>query len=134
MRDEQCRRDGLAPDRVLNDNDMSIAPPVGALSAIAADFGAHLHVAARHRKQLAHKMPKGLKKRCGWRIRARFLTGRTMFESSLLLSRPIDGHNLDTCCRAEKRARPKQVDPGSLVTQKGKGYERLRIADKYHAW
>jgi 1-deoxy-D-xylulose-5-phosphate synthase len=125
---------------ILNDNDMSIAPPVGALSAyLARLISGRTYTSLREiGMQLAHKMPKGLEKKAQ-RIEeyARgFLTGGTMFEElGFYYVGPIDGHNLDHLIPVLKNVRDAKQGPilVHVVTQKGKGYEPAeKSADKYH--
>jgi 1-deoxy-D-xylulose-5-phosphate synthase len=125
---------------ILNDNDMSIAPPVGALSAyLARLISGRTYTSLREiGMQLAHKMPKGLEKKA-LRVEeyARgFLTGGTMFEElGFYYVGPIDGHNLDHLIPVLKNVRDAKQGPilVHVVTQKGKGYEPAeKSADKYH--
>ena len=125
---------------ILNDNDMSIAPPVGALSAyLARLISGRTYMSLRDiGLQLAHKMPKGLEKKAQ-RVEeyARgFLTGGTMFEElGIYYVGPIDGHNLDHLLPVLKNVRDARQGPilVHVVTQKGKGYEPAeKSADKYH--
>ena len=125
---------------ILNDNDMSIAPPVGALSAyLARLISGRTYTSLREiGMQLAHKMPKGLEKKA-LRVEeyARgFLTGGTMFEElGFYYVGPIDGHNLDHLLPVLKNVRDAKQGPILVhcVTQKGKGYEPAeKSADKYH--
>jgi len=125
---------------ILNDNDMSIAPPVGALSAyLARLISGRTYTSLREiGMQLAHKMPKGLEKKA-LRVEeyARgFLTGGTMFEElGFYYVGPIDGHNLDHLLPVLKNVRDAKQGPilVHVVTQKGKGYEPAeKSADKYH--
>src|SRR5436853_1714664 len=125
---------------ILNDNDMSIAPPVGALSAyLARLISGRTYTSLREiGMQLAHKMPKGLEKKAQ-RVEeyARgFLTGGTMFEElGFYYVGPIDGHNLDHLIPVLKNVRDAKQGPilVHVVTQKGKGYEPAeKSADKYH--
>jgi 1-deoxy-D-xylulose-5-phosphate synthase len=125
---------------ILNDNDMSIAPPVGALSAyLARLISGRTYMSLRDiGLQLAHKMPKGLEKKAQ-RVEeyARgFLTGGTMFEElGFYYVGPIDGHNLDHLLPVLKNVRDAKQGPilVHVVTQKGKGYEPAeKSADKYH--
>jgi 1-deoxy-D-xylulose-5-phosphate synthase len=125
---------------ILNDNDMSIAPPVGALSAyLARLISGRTYTSLREiGLQLAHKMPKGLEKKAQ-RIEeyARgFLTGGTMFEElGFYYVGPIDGHNMDHLIPVLKNVRDTKQGPilVHVVTQKGKGYEPAeKSADKYH--
>ena len=97
---------------ILNDNDMSIAPPVGAMSAYLARLvsGARLSSAsARSPSSWLKRLPKFLERK-GAPIRgiARgFWTGGTLFEElGFYYVGPIDGHNLDHLHPgAEERAR-----------------------------
>src|SRR5215208_2373345 len=125
---------------ILNDNDMSIAPPVGALSSyLARLISSRTYMSLRDiGLQLAHKMPKGLEKKAQ-RVEeyARgFLTGGTMFEElGFYYVGPIDGHNLDHLIPVLKNVRDAKQGPilVHVVTQKGKGYEPAeKSADKYH--
>jgi 1-deoxy-D-xylulose-5-phosphate synthase len=125
---------------ILNDNDMSIAPPVGALSAyLARLISGRTYMSLRDiGLQLAHKFPKGLEKKAQ-RVEeyARgFLTGGTMFEElGFYYVGPIDGHNLDHLLPVLKNVRDAKQGPilVHVVTQKGKGYEPAeKSADKYH--
>src|SRR5687768_13176972 len=85
---------------ILNDNDMSIAPPVGAMSAyLSRLYSGRTYQSARDALiHIAHKMPKFFEERA---LRAEeysrgFLTGGTMFEElGFYYVGPIDGHNLD---------------------------------------
>src|SRR3989440_1308730 len=125
---------------ILNDNDMSIAPPVGALSGyLARLISGRTYMSLRDiGLQLAHKMPKGLEKKAQ-RVEeyARgFLTGGTLFEElGFYYVGPIDGHNLDHLIPVLKNVRDAKQGPilVHVVTQKGKGYEPAeKSADKYH--
>ncbi|MEA2872140.1 MAG: 1-deoxy-D-xylulose-5-phosphate synthase, partial [Hyphomicrobiales bacterium] len=120
--------------------DMSIAPPVGALSGyLARLISGRTYMSLRDiGMQLAHKMPKGLEKKAQ-RVEeyARgFLTGGTMFEElGFYYVGPIDGHNLDHLLPVLKNVRDAKQGPilVHVVTQKGKGYEPAeKSADKYH--
>ena len=101
---------------ILNDNDMSIAPPVGALSAyLARLISGRTYMSLRDiGMQLAHKMPKGLEKKA-LRVEeyARgFLTGGTMFEElGFYYVGPIDGHNLDHLLPVLKNVRDAKQGP-----------------------
>jgi len=125
---------------ILNDNDMSIAPPVGALSAyLARLISGRTYTSLREiGLQLAHKMPRTLEKKAQ-RVEeyARgFLTGGTMFEElGFYYVGPIDGHNFDHLIPVLKNVRDAKKGPilVHVVTQKGKGYEPAeKSADKYH--
>ncbi len=125
---------------ILNDNDMSIAPPVGALSAYLAritssetflkvrDFG----------KQLAQNLPPFLERSAARaeEFTRHLFTGGTLFEElGIYYVGPIDGHNFDHLLPVLANVR--DADAGAVlvhcVTQKGKGYEHAEnSADKYH--
>jgi 1-deoxy-D-xylulose-5-phosphate synthase len=126
---------------ILNDNDMSIAPPVGAMSAYLAQLisGNTYRRFRRWAKDLARKiLPKTLR-----RMAARaeeftrgFWTGGTLFEElGFYYVGPIDGHNLDHLLPVLRNVRRMKNGPVlvHVVTQKGKGYEPAEnSADKYH--
>jgi 1-deoxy-D-xylulose-5-phosphate synthase len=125
---------------ILNDNDMSIAPPVGAMSAYLARLvsGRTYRSLREIGKQLAKRLPKFFKERAG---RAEeyargMLTGGTLFEElGFYYVGPIDGHNLDHLLPVLKNVRDADTGPilVHVVTQKGKGYEPAeKSADKYH--
>ncbi|MGE0735586.1 MAG: 1-deoxy-D-xylulose-5-phosphate synthase [Alphaproteobacteria bacterium] len=126
---------------ILNDNDMSIAPPVGALSAyLSRLISSRPYRSIRHlSKMLAEKFPRPLRKaaeRAEEYARGLF-TGGTMFEElGFYYVGPIDGHNLDHLLPVLKNVRDdKEGGPIIIhcVTQKGKGYAPAESsADKYH--
>src|SRR6187455_2427314 len=125
---------------ILNDNEMSIAPPVGALSAyLARLISGRTYTSLREiGKQIARRMPKSIEEKA-LRVEeyARgFLTGGTMFEElGFYYVGPIDGHNLDHLLPVLKNVRDAKQGPILVhcVTQKGKGYEPAeKSADKYH--
>ncbi len=126
---------------ILNDNDMSIAPPVGAMSAylsrllssksyrslrgvakkMASRFPRHMETAARRAEEYARGM----------------VTGGTLFEEfGFYYVGPIDGHNLDHLLPVLRNIRDSDDDGPVLVhvvTQKGKGYEPAEQSDdKFH--
>ena len=126
---------------VLNDNDMSIAPPVGAMSAylsrlISSKSYRSLRDIARH---MAEKFPRPIE-RAAFRAEeyARgLLTGGTLFEElGFYYVGPIDGHNIDHLLPVLRNARDdKETGPilVHVVTQKGKGYAPAEESDdKYH--
>jgi 1-deoxy-D-xylulose-5-phosphate synthase len=126
---------------VLNDNDMSIAPPVGALSAYLARrvSGKAYHRVRKIIRQIAKRMPtKMLEQRAlAMEEYARGLvTGGTLFdELGFFYVGPIDGHNIDHLLPVLKNVRDMKNGPilVHVVTQKGKGYEPAeKSADKYH--
>jgi len=125
---------------ILNDNNMSIAPPVGALSAYLARLvsGRPYRSLRNIVHQLAEKMPKSLQRRTrAMEEYARGLvTGGTLFEEfGFFYVGPIDGHNLDHLLPVLKNVRNTTEGPilVHVVTQKGKGYAPAEAsADKYH--
>ena len=125
---------------ILNDNDMSIAPPVGAMSAYLSRLlsGGTYRKLRDIGKQLAGHLPKALEQKA---LRAEeyargFLTGGTMFEElGFYYVGPIDGHNLDHLLPVLKNVRDAKDGPILIhvVTQKGKGYAPAEASsDKYH--
>ncbi len=126
---------------VLNDNDMSIAPPVGAMSAHLARLisGGTYRSFRRWMKQAAHKLlPKSWFRRAARaeEFTRGFWTGGTMFEElGFYYVGPIDGHNLDHLLPVLRNVKKMQNGPilVHVVTQKGKGYGPAEeSADKYH--
>jgi 1-deoxy-D-xylulose-5-phosphate synthase len=125
---------------ILNDNDMSIAPPVGAMAGyLARLFSGHTYRSLREvGKQLATKLPKALE--IGAMRAEEFsrgmITGGTMFEElGFYYVGPIDGHNMDQLLPVLKNVRDSQTGPIIVHcrTQKGKGYGPAeQSADKYH--
>jgi len=125
---------------ILNDNDMSIAPPVGAMSAyLARLISGRTYRAIRHiGKQVAKVLPKYFE----WRVlrleefARSFVTGGTLFEElGFFYVGPIDGHNIDHLLPVLRNVRDAKNGPILLhvVTQKGKGYAPAEAsADKYH--
>ncbi|MCG2842343.1 1-deoxy-D-xylulose-5-phosphate synthase [Sandaracinobacter sp. RS1-74] len=126
---------------VLNDNDMSIAPPVGALSAyLARAYSSNTFLEIRDAvRQLAKKaLPEPLKapaKRADEFFRT-LGTGGTLFEElGFYYVGPIDGHNLDVLVPILENIRDAAEGPCLIhvVTKKGKGYAPAEAAaDKYH--
>jgi len=126
---------------ILNDNDMSIAPPVGAMSAHLARLisGGTYRSFRRWMKQAARKLLPN-----SWFRRAAraeeftrgFWTGGTMFEElGFYYVGPIDGHNLDHLLPVLRNVKKMKNGPVlvHVVTQKGKGYGPAEeSADKYH--
>ena len=125
---------------ILNDNDMSIAPPVGALSAYLARLvSGRTYRSLRHTVQkLAKLLPPFLEQRArAIEEYARGLvTGGTLFdELGFFYVGPIDGHNIDHLLPVLKNVRDAENGPFlvHVVTQKGKGYAPAeKSADKYH--
>src|SRR3989454_1596260 len=125
---------------ILNDNDMSIAPPVGAMSAyLSRLLTGRTYMSLREiGKQLARRLPKFFEKRA---LRAEeyargMITGGTLFEElGFYYVGPIDGHNLDHLLPVLRNVRDARSGPVlvHVVTQKGKGYPPAETsADKYH--
>jgi len=126
---------------ILNDNDMSIAPPVGAMSAyLSRLLSSRPYRGLRHlAKQLAQKMPEPLERtaRRAEEYARGMITGGTLFEElGFFYVGPIDGHNLDhllPILKNVKEARRTNPILVHVVTQKGKGYPPAEeSADKYH--
>jgi 1-deoxy-D-xylulose-5-phosphate synthase len=125
---------------VLNDNDMSIAPPTGAMSAYLARLvsGRAYRSLRGVARQLARRLPKFMydKARLTEEYGRNFWTGGTLFEElGFYYVGPIDGHNLDHLLPILKNVRDVQDGPVlvHVVTKKGKGYPPAEAADdKYH--
>jgi len=125
---------------ILNDNDMSIAPPTGAMSSYLARLvsGGTYRGIRETAKQLAKKLPKFFyeKAQRAEEFARGFWTGGTMFEElGFYYVGPIDGHNLDHLLPILKNVRDSETGPilVHVVTQKGKGYAPAEAAaDKYH--
>ena len=125
---------------ILNDNDMSIAPPVGAMSAYLARLisGKTYRTLRDIGKQLARHLPKFFGEKAGRaeEFARGFWTGGTLFEElGFYYVGPIDGHNLDHLLPVLRNVRDAETGPILLhvVTQKGKGYAPAETsADKYH--
>ena len=125
---------------ILNDNDMSIAPPVGALSGYLARLvSGRTYRSLRHIvKKLAKLLPRFLEQRAlALEEYARGLvTGGTLFDQlGFFYVGPIDGHNIDHLLPVLENVRDARNGPFlvHVVTQKGKGYAPAeKSADKYH--
>src|SRR5690242_10606203 len=125
---------------ILNDNEMSIAPPVGAMSAyLARLISGKTYLTLRDiGKQLARHLPKFFEKKAerAEEFARGFWTGGTLFEElGFYYVGPIDGHNLDHLLPVLRNARDAEAGPilVHVVTQKGKGYAPAETsADKYH--
>ncbi|WP_116655148.1 1-deoxy-D-xylulose-5-phosphate synthase [Pelagibacterium sediminicola] len=126
---------------ILNDNDMSIAPPTGAMSAYLARLvsgPAYRGMRDAAKNFVETVMPPFIKEKArkteeyarGW------WTGGTLFEElGFYYVGPIDGHNLDHLLPVLKNVRDADNGPILIhvVTQKGKGYAPAEAsADKYH--
>ncbi len=140
---EAMNNAGAAQSRlivILNDNDMSIAPPVGAMSAYLARLvsGKTYRSLRDFGKQLARRLPRFFheKAKRAEEYTRGFWTGGTLFEEmGFYYVGPIDGHNLDHLLPVLKNVRDMKDGPilVHVVTQKGKGYAPAEASDdKYH--
>jgi 1-deoxy-D-xylulose-5-phosphate synthase len=126
---------------ILNDNDMSIAPPVGGMSAYLARqvSGGAYQSFRRIGRHMADVLPKPLKEaaRKAEEFARGMATGGTFFEElGFYYVGPIDGHNLDHLVPVLKNVHEMNDRPVlvHVVTQKGKGFAPAeRADDKYHA-
>jgi 1-deoxy-D-xylulose-5-phosphate synthase len=125
---------------ILNDNDMSIAPPTGAMSAYLARLvSSRTFLTLRDiGKGIVRHLPRFVEvgaKRAEEFARG-FAMGGTLFEElGFYYVGPIDGHNLDHLLPVLKNVRDAGQGPILIhvVTQKGKGYGPAEAsADKYH--
>ncbi|MDD2877519.1 MAG: 1-deoxy-D-xylulose-5-phosphate synthase [Acidiphilium sp.] len=127
---------------ILNDNDMSIAPPVGAMSAYLSrlissrSFLSLRDFAVRMAKRFPRQLERTAKR--AEEYARGILTGGTLFEElGFYYVGPIDGHNLDHLLPVLRNLRDFEGDEPILlhvVTQKGKGYAPAEASgDKYHA-
>ena len=127
---------------ILNDNDMSIAPPVGAMSAyLSRLMSSRSFMSLRDLgSRMAKRFPRGIERTLG---RAEeyargMLTGGTLFEEmGFYYLGPIDGHNLDHLLPVLRNVREAEESGPILIhaiTQKGKGYAKAeQSADKLHS-
>ena len=126
---------------ILNDNDMSIAPPVGAMSAyLSRLFSTKTFQSARTlAKQMAKKFPKSFQNmaaKADEYVRG-MVTGGTLFEElGFFYLGPIDGHNIDHLLPVLRNLEKSKWDGPvflHVVTKKGYGYEPAeKSEDKYH--
>src|SRR5476649_1768528 len=126
---------------ILNDNDMSIAPPVGAMSGhLSRLLSGRPYVTLRNLgRTFAESLPRPLEMaaRKAEEFARGFVAGGTLFdEMGFYYVGPVDGHNIDHLLPVLKNARDSKLDKPILihvVTQKGKGYAPAEAsADKYH--
>ena len=127
---------------ILNDNDMSIAPPVGAMSAyLSRLISSKPYLSLRHiGKQVASWLPRRIGKAAAQAeeyTRGMVAGGGTLFEElGFYYVGPIDGHNLDHLLPVLKNVRDSSGSGPVLihvVTKKGKGYPPAEASDdKYH--
>jgi 1-deoxy-D-xylulose-5-phosphate synthase len=140
---EAMNNAGVAGNRlvvILNDNDMSIAPPVGGLSAYLArlvssrQFLGIRDLARRISRRLPEPLHRAARKTDEF---ARGLAmGGTLFEElGFYYVGPIDGHDLSALIPVLENVRDAAEGPClvHVVTRKGKGYAPAEAsADKYH--
>ena len=125
---------------ILNDNNMSIAPPVGAMSAYLARLLTNrTYLSLREMgKQVAKHLPKFIEQKAvkADEFARGFVTGGTLFEElGFYYVGPIDGHNLNHLLPVLRNVRDAKEGPilVHVVTQKGKGYAPAEASeDKYH--
>ena len=125
---------------ILNDNDMSIAPPVGGLSAYLArvvsssEYLGLRNLAKKITGRISRRLSSAASK--AEEYARGMATGGTLFEElGFYYVGPIDGHNLDHLIPVLENIRDAKEGPVLLhvVTQKGKGYAPAEAAaDKYH--
>ena len=125
---------------ILNDNDMSIAPPTGALSSYLARItssGTYLYL-RDIAKQLAKQLPKSWERRAARMeeyTRHLWQGGAWFEELGFYYVGPIDGHSFDHLLPVLKNVREANQGPilVHVVTKKGKGYGPAEESDdKYH--
>ncbi len=125
---------------ILNDNDMSIAPPVGGMSAYLARLvsGGAYQTIRKIGKRVASTLPPTLQRQAkkAEEYARGMVTGGTFFEElGFYYVGPIDGHNLDHVVPILRNAKEMGDQPVLIhvVTQKGRGYAPAEAADdKYH--
>ena len=125
---------------ILNDNDMSIAPPVGGLSAYLArvvsssEYLGLRNLARKITGKISRRLTNAASK--AEEYARGMATGGTLFEElGFYYVGPIDGHNLDHLIPVLENVRDAKEGPVLIhvVTQKGKGYGPAEAAaDKYH--
>ncbi len=125
---------------ILNDNDMSIAPPVGGLSAYLArvvsssEYLGLRNIARKIVRRISSRLTSAASK--AEEYARGMATGGTLFEElGFYYVGPIDGHNLDHLIPVLENVRDAHEGPilVHVVTKKGKGYAPAEAAaDKYH--
>ena len=127
---------------ILNDNDMSIAPPVGAMSAyLSRLMSSRSFLNLRDlASRMATRFPRGIQRtaRRAEEYARGILTGGTLFEElGFYYVGPIDGHNLDHLLPVLRNVREAEESGPILlhvITKKGHGYAPAEASpDKYHA-
>jgi len=125
---------------ILNDNDMSIAPPVGSLrNALARLVSSNKYLGPRKVAQkVARAMPDAIH---DWAKKVEeytrgWVTGGTLFEElGFYYVGPVDGHDVRALVEVLENVRDAEIGPMlvHVVTRKGKGYAPAEnAADKYH--
>ncbi|MEL6876151.1 MAG: 1-deoxy-D-xylulose-5-phosphate synthase, partial [Pseudomonadota bacterium] len=125
---------------ILNDNDMSIAPPVGGLSAYLARIVSSREFLGIRQlaRRVASKLPKALydaARKTDEYARGMTMGGTLFEELGFYYVGPIDGHNLEHLIPVLENVRDAAEGPClvHVVTEKGKGYKHAEeAADKYH--
>ncbi len=126
---------------ILNDNEMSIAPPVGAMSSyLSRLMSSRSFLSLRELAgKMAKRFPRGIERtaRRAEELARGMLTGGTLFEElGFYYVGPIDGHNLEHLLPILRNLRDaEEAGPILLhvITQKGKGYAPAEASsDKYH--
>ncbi|WP_078707124.1 1-deoxy-D-xylulose-5-phosphate synthase [Consotaella salsifontis] len=125
---------------ILNDNDMSIAPPTGAMSAYLARLvsGKTYRTLRDTAKTLTNYLPGAVRQgaRRTEELTRSLFTGGTLFEElGFYYVGPIDGHDLNHLLPVLKNVRDAKNGPilVHVVTKKGKGYQPAEHSeDKYH--
>ncbi len=126
---------------ILNDNEMSIAEPVGAMSKYlvkllsSKSYESFRDIIKNFTKRLPNEVGDFAKKTEGY-LKG-YLTGNTLFEElGLNYLGPIDGHNLKLLVQLFKKYKNKELHGPvflHLITKKGKGYKPAESSkDKYH--
>ncbi|WP_420564400.1 1-deoxy-D-xylulose-5-phosphate synthase [Thalassobaculum sp.] len=126
---------------ILNDNEMSIAPPVGAMSAYLSQIVASRSYCTLRElaKQMAKRFPRALEKTAARaeEFARGLVTGGTLFEElGFFYVGPVDGHNLDHLLPILRKLRGRRHGPVLLhvITEKGRGHPFPEAhAEKYHA-
>ena len=125
---------------ILNDNDMSIAPPVGAMSHMLAKMvssGGYQKLRGAG-KAIVKDAPRPIKstaRKAEEYTRGMFMGGTWFEELGFYYVGPVDGHDLDTLIPVLENVKKMKNGPVLIhvVTQKGKGYKPAEnSADKYH--
>ena len=126
---------------ILNDNDMSIAPPVGAMrSYLAKLFSGKRYIGIRNFfKRISSKFPLSIKDRLGQteEFLKGFAVGGTLFEEmGFFYLGPVNGHSFNDLLPVLENVKNSKHEGPFLIhaiTEKGKGYKPAELSkDKYH--